>query len=91
VNHFDAPFYQSPRANATGKIASVSIFFEDMGNIFRRVEISHEVPLTSAMVDKRVNIMVDVLWTLAMATKRIKQSKASELLPGDMGRLTPLH
>jgi len=60
-----------------------------MGNIFRRVEIPREVPPTSAMVDSRVNIMVDVLWILAMATKRIKQSRASELIPGDMGRLTP--
>ena len=91
MNHCDTPLYQSPRAFATGKDASVGIFFERMGNSFRRVDFPHEVIPTSEMVDDRVNIMADVLWILAIATKRIRRSRASELIPGDMGRLTPLY
>jgi hypothetical protein len=90
VSHCDTPLYQSPRAIPTRENAPVILgFFERLGNFFRRLEIYCEVPPTSAMVDNRMNIMVDVLWILAIATREIKQSKASASISGHMGRLTP--
>jgi hypothetical protein len=43
-----------------------------------RLEIYTEVPLTPAMTDKMVQITVEILDILAIATKEMKQSRASE-------------
>ena len=88
MGHCDTPLYQSPRAIASRKNALVSNF-NRMGIFFRRLEFRLEVPPTSAMVDNRANVMVGVLWFLAVATREIKQNGASESIPGDMGGLTP--
>jgi hypothetical protein len=47
-------------------------------NLFKRLETYTEVPLTHAMTDTIVKIMVVVLGILAIATKEIKQGSASE-------------
>ena len=52
---------------------------EQIENFFRRLEIYAEVPPTPAMKDTMVKIMVEVLGILAIATKEMKQSRASEL------------
>jgi hypothetical protein len=52
--------------------------FEHIENLFKRLETYTEVPLTHAMKDTIVKIMVEVLGILAIATKEIKQGSASE-------------
>ncbi len=53
--------------------------FERIENFFKRLETYTEVPPTGAMTDIIVKIMVEVLNILAIATKEIKQGRASEL------------
>ncbi len=55
--------------------------FERVESLFKRLETYTEVPLTRAMTDTIVKIMVEVLGILAIATKEIKQGSASEPIP----------
>jgi hypothetical protein len=52
--------------------------FERIESFFKRLESYTEVPPTNAMTDIIVKIMVEVLNIFAIATKEIKQSRASE-------------
>ena len=56
--------------------------FERIENFFKRLETYVEVPPTTGMTDMIVKIMVGVLSILSIATKEIKQSRASELMTG---------
>ena len=55
--------------------------FERIENFFKRLESYTEVPPTNAMADIIVKIMVEILNIFAIATKEMKQGRASELLP----------
>ena len=55
--------------------------FERIENFFRRLESYTEVRPTIAMTDIIVKIMVEILSILGIATKEIKQGRASELIP----------
>ena len=65
--------------------------FGRIENFFRRLESYTEVRPTPAMMDIIVNIMVEVLTILAIATKEIKQRRASELILADSSHLTYRH
>ena len=52
--------------------------FERIENFFRRLEVYTEVPPTPEMMDMMVKIMVEILSILGIATKEIKQGRASE-------------
>jgi hypothetical protein len=54
--------------------------FEHIEMFFRRLEIYTEVPVTTEMMDIIVQIMVEVLSILGMATKEIKQGRMSKYL-----------
>ena len=56
--------------------------FVRIEGFFRRLESYTEVRPTAAMTNIIVKIMVEILTTLAIATKDIKQRRASELIPG---------
>ena len=47
---------------------------------FRRLEIYTEVPATKEMMEIIVQILVEVLSILGIATKKIKESRMSEYL-----------
>ena len=47
---------------------------------FRRLEIYTELPSTTEMMDMIVQIMVEVLSILGMATREIKQGRTSKYL-----------
>jgi len=53
---------------------------ERIENFTRRLEIYTEVPPTTEMMDIIMKVMVEVLCILAIATKEIKQTRASEHL-----------
>jgi hypothetical protein len=55
--------------------------FERIENVFRRLEVYIEVPPTFGMTDALVKVMVEILRILAIVTKEIKQSGASESIP----------
>ena len=48
--------------------------------LFRRLDIYTEVPLTVEMMDIIVQILVEVLSILGIATKEVKQGRLSEYL-----------
>ena len=52
--------------------------FERIEMFFRRLEVYTEVPLTAEMIDVFIQIVVEVLSILGIATKEIKQSRISE-------------
>jgi hypothetical protein len=54
--------------------------FERIENIFRRLETYIKVPPTPGMMDAIVKVMVELLCILAIATKEIKQNRASEFI-----------
>jgi hypothetical protein len=54
--------------------------FVRIEGFFRRLESYTEVPPTAAMTDVIVKILIEVLSILAIATKRIKQGRSSELI-----------
>jgi hypothetical protein len=55
--------------------------FNRIGHFFRRLEIYTEVPPTSAMMDITIEIVVEVLATVGMATKEMKRGRTSEAIP----------
>ncbi|KAI9436556.1 hypothetical protein H4582DRAFT_397851 [Lactarius indigo] len=54
--------------------------FERVENFFKRLETYTEVPLTAAMTDIIVKIMVEVLGILALSMKEIKQGRTKKYL-----------
>ena len=57
---------------------AIVTIFEQIGSFFRRLEEYTSVPMTDAMKDVMVKIMVEVLDIFAIMTKEIKQGRASE-------------
>jgi hypothetical protein len=57
--------------------------FESIEHFLNRLDIYTKVPPTSAMTEIVVKIMVDLLSTLALATKQIRQGKSSEFVCAD--------
>ena len=53
--------------------------FGRIESFFRRLEIYTQVPPTTEMIDTIVQIMVEVLTILGIATNEIKQGRISEL------------
>ena len=58
--------------------------FERIENFFKRLVSYTEIPPTDAMTDIIVKIMVEVLNVFAIATKEMKQGRASVLLSINM-------
>ena len=54
--------------------------FNRIEHFFRRLEIYTVLTPTAAMTDMIVEIMVDVLTVLAIATKEVKRGSLSELI-----------
>jgi hypothetical protein len=55
--------------------------FNRIESFFLRLEIYTEVPPTMAMSEMLVNIMVEVLMILGIATEELKRGRMSELIP----------
>jgi hypothetical protein len=83
--HHAAKLSQAAKAVSDGQDALTAVF-ERIENFFRRLETYIEVPPTVGMTDIIVKIMVEVLSLLSIATKEIKQSRASELIPSVVNR-----
>jgi hypothetical protein len=62
--------------------------FERIENIFRRLETYIGVPPTPGMMDAIAKVMIEVLRILAIATKEIKQNRASRLIICDRSNLS---
>jgi hypothetical protein len=67
------------------------IIFERIESFFRRLEEHATVPMTEAMKEIMVKIMVEVLEIFGIMTKEIKQGRASELIPDGMFPVADRH
>ena len=74
----DVLISQAAQAAGASRDALIDLF-ERMENIFRRLETYTNVPPTAGMTEAIMKVMVEVLRILAIATKEIKQNRASEL------------
>ena len=61
--------------------------FNRIERFFRRLEIYTGITPTMAMTDIIIEIMVEVLTILAIATKEVKRGRFSELIPRRLGIL----
>ena len=57
---------------------------ESIGHILHRLDIYTKIPSTVAMTEMVVKILADLLSSLALVTKQIKQGKASESVFGEV-------
>jgi hypothetical protein len=57
--------------------------FESLGNFVQRLEIYAKIPPTTTMTEIVVKIIIELLSTLALATKQIKQGRLSESIVVD--------
>ena len=71
---------QAAKDARAGEDALIDIF-ERIEMFFRRLEIYTELPPTKEMTEITVQIMVEVLCILGIATKKIRQSRISKFLP----------
>lgn len=55
--------------------------FETIERFLSRLNIYTRIPLTPAVSDNVIKIMVEVLSTLAMATRQVKQGRLSMFCP----------
>ena len=58
--------------------------FESIEHFLNRLDIYTRMPLTAPMADMVIRILVELLSTLALATKQIKQGISSESVLGDV-------
>ena len=85
-SYYDVLISQAAQGISADRDALIDLF-ERIENIFRRLEVYTDVPPTPGMTDVIVKVMVEVLCILGIATKEIKQNRASELIIGDRLRL----
>ena len=66
--------------DVSASIETLAYLFNRMEYFFRRLETYITVPLTAGMTDIIVEIMLEVLTVLAIATKEMKRGRVSELV-----------
>ncbi|KAI0280610.1 hypothetical protein BGY98DRAFT_311095 [Russula aff. rugulosa BPL654] len=76
----------STAAAVNNRRDTLIIIFERIENVFRRLENYIECPRTAGMINVIVNVMVEVLRILAIATKEIKENRAKTYLKKLVGR-----
>ena len=70
---------QAARDTAASRDALIELF-DKIASFFGRLKIYTEVPPTAEMTNVMVKIMAEVLSMLAIATKKLKQKRLSELI-----------
>jgi hypothetical protein len=83
----NAHLSQAAKDARRGQDTLVDIF-ERIESFFRCIVIYAEVPPTTEMMDTIIQIMVEVLSVLGIATKEIRQCRMSELFSTSMSLLT---
>jgi len=79
--HFDTQLLQAAKDVGAGQEALINVFIR-VQYYFKRLEIYTNVPATDAMRNMMVDIMVEVISFLAIATKEVKRGRASQLISG---------
>lgn len=74
---YHIPGYQAARDVSTSYDALVELF-ESIERFLRRLDVYTRIPLTAAMADIVIKILTEVLTTLALATKQVKEGRLSQ-------------
>ena len=77
IGHYNADISQAAKDVQESQFTLADIF-ERIETFFRRLEIYTEVPVTTEMMNIVIQIMVEVLSVLGIATKEIKEGRTSE-------------
>ena len=77
AHHLDGQSYQVVKG-VNDSYDSLLDLFESIENFLRRLDIYTKVPPTIAMTEIVIKILVELLSTLALATKQIEQGRSSE-------------
>ena len=64
--------------------------FETIERFLSRLNIYTRIPLMPAVSDNVIRFMVEVLSTLAMAVRQVKQGRLSQFCPSSFGSFTQL-
>jgi len=78
----DALVHQAIKA-AGATEAALGGLFGRIEHFFKRLEVYVEIPPSAGLTDIIVEIMVEVISVLALATKAIRWQKTSQLIHGD--------
>jgi hypothetical protein len=73
----DASVNQATKDVSTSYNSLINLL-ESIGNFLARLDIYTTIPLTAAMNDIVIKLLVEVLSTLALATKQARQGRISE-------------
>jgi hypothetical protein len=79
LDYLDIQILQAAKDVNTSQEKLVELF-NRIGYFFRRLEIYSGIPLTTAMADVIVEIMVRVIMILGIATKEMQGGRLSELI-----------
>lgn len=77
----DTQVLQAAKDIGAGQEALINVFIR-VQYYFKRLEIYTNVPATDAMRNMMVDIMVEVISFLAIATKEVKRGRASQSISG---------
>jgi hypothetical protein len=66
-----------------GDYDALADLLESIAHFLNRLQVYTEIPPTDAMDDMIVKILVELLSTLALVTKKIKRGKFSESVVGE--------
>jgi hypothetical protein len=77
--YFDAHGSQAAKDASSSQDKLIELF-DRVGRFFHRLEIYTGITPTTAMTDIIIEIMVEVLTILAIATKEAKRGRLSELM-----------
>ena len=83
VHRSDIQAYQTAKDVSASYDALVD-FLESIEHFINRLDIYTRVPSTGAMTEMIIKIMVELISTLALVTKQIKQKRPSESVLTDM-------
>jgi len=81
--YFDAEIFQAAKDVSASRGALIELF-NRIEPFFRRLEIYTEVRPTTAMTDMLVQIMVEVLMIVGMATEEVKSGILSESVASEI-------
>ena len=79
MTYFDTHGSQAAKDASASRERLIELF-NRIERFFRRLEIYTGVTPTTAMTDMIIEIMVEVLTILAIATKEVKRGRLSELI-----------
>ena len=81
--HCDVQHYQVVEESLDSYDKLVDLL-ESIEHFLNRLDIYTRIPLSATMTDLVIQILVELLSTLALATKQIKQGISSESVFGDV-------